>query len=181
MAAKSCLFLFDSILSDTTLTFTLPEGLGAGPATVVLCNLDLDYIESDEVTLAERTSVFRYADVDGDGLGSLRRKDMWRIVEKDVCEIQEIELAFRPGQGGVEPTQPFEVNAVFGHESLVDDDRWPLSTLAFVACQRVREFDLKRLVAGVGVGGFVDFGLAPEMGVVGAHGVVQRLSFCSGL
>ena len=31
------------ILSDTTLTFTLPEGLGAGPASVVLCNLDLDY------------------------------------------------------------------------------------------------------------------------------------------
>jgi len=31
------------ILSDTTLTFTLPEGLEAGPASVVLCNLDTDY------------------------------------------------------------------------------------------------------------------------------------------
>ena len=45
-----------------------------------------------------------------------------------------------------------------------------------MACEGVCEFDLKRLVARVSVGGFVDFTLAPEMRMVGADVVVQCLA-----
>ena len=97
-------------------------------------------------------------------------------VEEDVCEIEEVELTFGPSQGRIQPPEPFEINALLGHVALVDNHCRPLSTLAFVACEGVREFDLKRLVARVGIRGFVDFGLAPEMRMVSAHGIVQGLS-----
>ena len=97
-------------------------------------------------------------------------------VEEDVREVEEVEFALCPRQGGVQPPQPFEVHAFLGHVALVDDHGRPLTTLAFVAREGVGEFDLKRLVARIGVGGFVDFGLAPQMSMVGADVVVQGLA-----
>ena len=82
--------------------------------------------------------------------------------EKHVGEVQEIEFAFRTGQCGVKPPQPFEVDSVLRHEALIDDDRGPLPTLAFVTGQGVGKLHLKSLVAGVRVRGFVDFGFAPK-------------------
>ena len=93
-------------------------------------------------------------------------------VEEGVGEIEQVELRFRPGQRGVQPTQPLQVDAFLGDVALVDDHSLPLSTLAFVAGQGVGEFHLQRLVARVGVRGFMNFGLASLMAVVGRHRVV---------
>lgn len=97
-------------------------------------------------------------------------------VEEDVREVEEVEFALCPRQGGVQPPQPFEVHAFFRHVALIDDHGRPLAALAFVAREGVGEFDLKRLVARVGVGGFVDFGLAPKVRMVCADVVVQGLA-----
>ena len=89
--------------------------------------------------------------------------------EEAGVEIEEMGLLLGPGEGGIKPAQPLQIDHLFGEVALVDDDRGPLAALALVGGDGVGEFDLQGLGTRVLLGGLGDLAFAAEVSVVEHH------------
>ena len=93
--------------------------------------------------------------------------------EETGVEVEKMGLLLGPGECRIKPTQPLQIDHLFGEVALVDDDGGPLAALAFVGGDGVGEFDLQGLGARVLFGGLGDFSLAAEVSVV-EHDVFEE-------